>query len=192
MPGQFWTAPLVTQQADGTALNTSVVATSILNAAARMPLPPGPLFWWIGKRIGLRARGRMSNIVTTPGTLTLDFRLGPTSNIIVWNGGAMQLNAVAKVNLPWALDLELTCRSIGNGVLATLVGMGRFQSECVVGSPLPAAGGSGSFLLPVTNPAAGTGFDSTVQSIADLFATFSISNAGNGIQTTEYELIEKN
>ena len=192
MPGQFWTAPLVTQQGDGPALNTSIVATSILLGAAKVPLPPGPNFWWIGKRIGIKAKGRLSCIVTTPGTLTLDFRLGPTSNIIVWNGGAFNLNVVAKVSVPWELDLEVTCRSIGNGVLATLYGIGRFTSEAVVGSPLPTVGGAGALLLPVTNPAAGTGFDSTVQTIGDLFATFSISNVGNAIQTTEYEMIERN
>jgi hypothetical protein len=56
--------------------------------------------------LSIRAAGRVSNIVTTPGTLTLDVRIGPTSNIIVANGGAMALNTVAKANVPWWLEWD--------------------------------------------------------------------------------------
>ena len=52
----------------------------------------------------------------------------------------------------------------------------------ISGSPLPTVGGSGILLLPTATPVVGTGFDSTVSNVMDMFGTWSISNA-NSIQT---------
>lgn len=175
-------------QTDGTALNTSTTATSIIPAAARFTLPSN-FFWVPGKAIRIKAMGRVSNIVTTPGTLTLDVRFGTVATpIVVFNGGAMQLNAVAKTNVTWWLETILTCRTIGSGTAATMLGIGQWSSEAVVGSPLPSAGGAGQLNMPASAPAVGTGFDSTITNVVDLFATFSISNAANSIQLHEYTL----
>jgi hypothetical protein len=191
MPSQGWTQALMVMPADGTAVANTVTPTSILNAAGKVPLPPY-FFDRIGKGVRITAQGRISNIVTTPGTLTLDIRMGPTSNIIVATSQAMQLNAVAKTNISWWLEWTLTCRSIGNGVLATLMHQGMWQSESVVGSPVPSAGGVGCFNIPASAPAVGTGFDSTVSMIVDVFATFSIANAGNSIQCHQFKMIDDN
>lgn len=182
-----WGETLITAQVDGTALNTSTTATSILPPAARFTLPSN--FFSIGKALRLKAMGRVSNIVTTPGTLTLDVRFGTVATpIIVFNGGAMQLNAVAKVNVTWWLEAILTCRAIGNGTSANMIGVGQWTSESVVGSAVPASGGAGCFNLPASAPAVGTGFDSTATQVVDLFGTFSISNVGNAIQVHQYTL----
>jgi hypothetical protein len=170
---------------DGNALNTSTTATSLLGAsgsaasASRVTLPAG-FFSWPGKMLKVTAMGRISNIVTTPGTLTLDVRLNA---VVAFNGGAMSLNAVAKTNVSWLLEIYLTCRAIGNGTNATLMGQGRFTSESVVSS---AAGLPNSLLLPASAPAVGTGFDSTVAQVLDLFGTWSISNAANSIQVHQF------
>lgn len=41
---------------------------------------------------------------------------------------------------------------------------------------------------PATAPAVGTGFDSTAAAALDLWAGFSISNSGNGIQIQQYHV----
>lgn len=184
MFGQTFEEQLVSQQQDGTALTASVTATSILHGTGKIKIPAGYLYR-VGQTLRLRAAGRVSNIVTTPGTLTLDLRLGPTNNIVVANGGAMSLNAVAKTNVPWVLDWLLTLRSIGASTAATWMHQGSWLSESVVGSPLPTAGGAGVAMLPNAAPAVGTGFDSTVDNLFDLFATWSLSNA-NSIQTHQF------
>jgi hypothetical protein len=185
---QGWAETLISSQIDSTALTNTVTPTSILPPAARFTLPAN-FFSAIGKTMRIKAFGRVSNIVTTPGTLTLDVRFGTIATpIVVFNGGAMQLNAVAKTNVTWYLEALLTCRSIGNGTLATMIGAAQWTSEAVVGSPLPAAGGAGCFNLPASAPAVGTGFDSTTTNVVDLFGTFSIANAGNSIQTHGYAL----
>jgi hypothetical protein len=128
--------------------------------------------------------GVVSNIVTTPGNLTLDVRMGPTSNIVVFNGGAVALNAAAKVNVPFRLDVLLTCRAVGSGTSANLYGTGILTSESVVGAT------AGTALPAGLAAGVGTGFDSTATTVVDLFGTFSISNAGNGITVQEYTIEE--
>lgn len=177
---QTWQETLITAQVDGTALTASTTATSILPPAAKYTLPTN--FFSVGKMIQIMAYGRMSNIVTTPGTLTLDVRFGAST--VMLPGGAMALNTTAKTNVSWRLEAILTCRTIGNASVATLFGMGEFTSESVVGS---AAGVANSIMLPATAPAVGTGFDSTATQVVDLFATWSLSNA-NSIQVHEYAL----
>ena len=175
-----WQETLVTGQVDGTALGNSTTATSIIPAAAKYTLPAN--FFSIGKRLRLTISGRISNIVTTPGTLTLDVRLGP---VVAFNGGAVSLNTTAKTNVTFEAVIDLTCRAIGNGTSANLIGSGRLTSESVVGA---AAGTTLTAMLPASAPAAGTGFDSTAAQTVDVFGTWSIANAGNTITVHEYTL----
>jgi hypothetical protein len=182
MSRQGWAESLITAETDGPALS-GTAAASILPTGAKYVLPNN--FFDVGKKLRLHMWGRVSNIVTTPGTLTLDVRLN-TTPIIVFTGGAMQLNAVAKTNVSWEAIISLTCRAIGNGTTANLMGEGRWTSESVVGSPLPSAGGSGSLLMPASAPAVGTGFDSTAANQVDVFGTFSLT--GNGLTLHQYVL----
>jgi hypothetical protein len=185
MPG--FQSTLVEAQGDGTAFSTSTAETSLLTGAAascKIPLRGGYIYR-IGQRFMVRATGRMSNIVTTPGTLTLRFKLGPTANIAVATSSAISLNTTAKTNVGWYLDLGLTVRSIGASTSATLFAQGSFQSESIVGS---AAGIANGVLFQASAPAVGTGFDSTVANQIDLTAQFSISNAGNGMQLHTFAL----
>lgn len=188
MSTQGWQETLITAQVDGTALASSTAATSLLPPAARYALPSN-FFAVIGKRIRITARGRISTVVTTPGTLTLDIRLGTT---VVFNGGAMNLNVTAQTNASWLFEAELLCRSIGASTTATLIGVGSFTSRAIIGSAAVAAGGVTVTPLPDTAPAVGTGFDSTVTNYVDLFGTWSVSNAANSIQVHQYSLESMN
>lgn len=179
-----WLGQIIEAVADGTALSNSTVETGIVPAYCKWILDAG-FFKRPGDEIIVEAAGRVSNIVTTPGTLTLKLKLG---SIAVWDSGAIQLNAVAKTNVPWHLRVPLTCRAVGSGTTANLLGIGEFQSESIVGSPAPTAGGNGSLLVPVGAPVVGAGFDSTAAQTLDLTATFSIANAGNAIQCHQFRL----
>jgi hypothetical protein len=179
---QTWQETLVSQQIDGPTL-TAAAAASCLAPAARITLPNN--FFSIGKMLKVTAAGRISTVVTTPGTARFDVRLGGT---VVFDSNAMSLNTVAKTNVGWLLELLLTCRSIGNGSLATIIGQGTWTSEAVIGSPLPTVGGSGSFMLPFNAaPAVGAGFDSTSALSVDLFFTQTVAT---GSLTTHQLKIE--
>lgn len=177
---QGWQETLITQQVDGTALSNSTTATSIIAPAAKFTLPAN--YMAIGRTLRITARGRISNIVTTPGNLTLDVRFG---SVVVFNGGAIALNTTAKTNVTWSLVLELTCRAIGASTSANMMGIGTLISESLSGA---ASNFDSVTNLPVSAPAVGTGFDSTTAQTVDLFATFSVANSGNSIQSHQYIL----
>lgn len=132
----------------------------------------------------ISACGRLSNIATTPGTLTLDVRMGA---VIAFNGGAMQLSTTVHTTLPIWIEILLTCRAIGTGTSTTLMGQGRATSQ---GLSLTAVADStttpATLLMPNTAPAVGTGFDNSIVNTVDMFATFSINNIGNLFQLHQY------
>jgi hypothetical protein len=105
----------------------------------------------------------------------LDLRLGPSGTIVVFDSGALNLNTVAKVTVPWKFECMLTCRAVGIGTTSNLFGIGEFRSEAVVGSPLPTVGGNGSLLAPVGTPAVGGGFDNTAANAVDWFFTQTVA-----------------
>lgn len=185
---QTYRATLISQAVDGAAYTASTTPTSILHATAKYEFPNNSL--QIGDRLLVRAHGRITNVATTPGTLTLEVRMGPTSSIAVASSGAMALNVVAKTNVPWILEWELTLRAAGSSTAANFMHQGKWISESVVGAPLPSAGGAGVHMLPNSAPAVGTGYDSTGKNILDLYATWSINNA-NSIQVHGFELISE-
>jgi hypothetical protein len=170
---QTWSNPLVVALSDGPTL-TAAAAASCLPTPAVYTLPNG-FFYNTGKMLRIRAQGRISCAVTTPGTARFDIRLG-ASAIIAFDTGAMNLNVVAKTNVGWDLNLLLTARTIGSSTTATILGQGTWTSEAVVGSPLPTAGGSGVFTLPYnTAPVVGAGFDSTSALKVDMFYTQTVA-----------------
>ncbi len=107
---QQWMQSVVSSQVDGTALTNSTSATSILPAGAKVTLPPN-FFTYIGQKWSVKAGGRISTVVTTPGTLTLDLRLG---SVIVATSSAMTLSTTAKTNVTWVLSWSMDLRSSGS------------------------------------------------------------------------------
>lgn len=165
--------------ADGAALASSTTQTSLLPGSAKeFTLGAGRLK--VGDVIAFLFSGRISTVVTTPGTLALALRLG---SVDVFASGAMTLNTTAQTNVHWMLEGELVVRATGTGTSTTLFPKGcRFKSHAVIGSPAPTAGGAGEHLLPYnTAPAVGSGFDFSVSQLIDLMATWSVSNASNSI-----------
>lgn len=177
MSMQGWVELLAVSATDGPALSNTITATSILVATAK-PVLPAQYFDKAGKMIRIRAKGRFSTVVTTPGTFTFDIRFGTT---VVFTGGAMALNTAAQTNATFDLDISLVCRSIGSGTTATVMGIGNFSSRAVIGSGVAGTGSAGELLLPDTAPAVGTGFDSTTAQTIDMFGTWSVASASNSI-----------
>lgn len=183
-----WFGQLIQAVGAGPSLSNSSAETSILPDYCKWVLEAA-FFNRPGDELFLELAGRISNIVTTPGTLTLKVKFG---SIAVWNSGAISLNIVAKTTVPWKLHVPLTCQAAGSGTAATLIGIGDFQSESIIGSPANSAGGNGSLLVPVGAPAVGSGFDSTAAQTLDVTATFSIANSGNLLQLHQGRIISPN
>lgn len=173
------------QQASATLFTTYTTAKTVINPQALWTMPSNYLF--IGRKLRVRAQGAISNIVTTPGTINFQIKVG---SVAAFDTGAIQLNATAHTTLPFWLDIEATCRSVGSGTAATLMGQGRITGLMFTrtAGQTDDAQGHQTLLVPQTNPAVGTGFDSTIANIVDLWAGFSISNAGNGVRIDQYSL----
>lgn len=168
---------LASASADGLALTNSVVATSIMPASAIATLAAGTL--QIGSLIKVSLRGRISTLVTTPGTLTLDLRLG---GVVASAFGAVALNIVAQVNAHWEATFMAVVRAVGTGTAANALCTGNFTSRAVIGSPAVGVGGIGEIMLPDTAPAVGIGFDTSLALVINCFATWSVASASNSIQ----------
>ncbi len=185
MSMQTWQETLVTAQAAGPTLVNSTTATSILPTASKIILPSN-FFSSPGRAVRIKLAGQVSNIVTAPGNLTLDFRLG---SVVAFNGGAMLLSTTAHTNVPWVAEILLTCRSVGSGTSATLIGQGSATSQALsLTTVADSTTTPATLLLPNTAPAVGTGFDSTASQQIDVFATFNTANAGNGLTLQQFIL----
>ena len=179
-----WVENISQAQADGTALVSSTTLTSILPSGSRITLPAG-FFDVPGRALRVVATGRISTLATSPGALSMQFRLG---SVAVFSSGSMTLNTTAQTNATWMLDLVLVCRSTGTGTSATLMGVGKWASRAVVGSGASGSTGVGTLLLPDTAPVVGTGFDSTASQIIYLLAQWGTSSASNSIQLHTFSL----
>jgi hypothetical protein len=167
---QGWQETLVTAQGDGTAL-TAAARASAIPAAAKYTLPAN-FFSAIGKSLRITAHGRISCAVTTPGTARFDLAFGGN---VVADTQAMNLNIVAKTNVPWFLQMILTCRAIG--AAANLMQGGFWLSEAGILTALPTVGpGPGGFVVPYnTAPVVGANFDSTASQLVDFFFTQTVA-----------------
>lgn len=177
MSNQTWQETLVSASGDGAALSNSVAATSIVPTQARVTLAANKI-WYPGQMLKVTAQGRISNIVTTPGSLTFLLKFGATT---VATTQAIALNATAQTNVTFWLEWLLTCRAAG----AT----GNFMH---VGNAMAVSFGSGAALgtvmIPASAPAVGSNVDLTAGQLVDLQGQFSIANAGNSIQAHMYKL----
>ena len=171
-------------------LATYTTAKSVIDANALVVLPAN--YWYVGRGLLVKVTGAISNIVTTPGLMNFQVKMGPTANIAVFDTGNIQLNATAHTTLPFYLEILMTCRAIGNGTSANFMGLAMTNGLMftrTAGQTDDAQDMQG-IVAPATNPAVGTGFDSTVASILDIWVGFTISNAGNGVRIDQYTAID--
>jgi hypothetical protein len=184
-----WVETLTSAQVAGPALSAFTTAVSCLPTPARHTI--GPDDWFIGKMLKVYAMGQISNVVTAQPTFTFEFRLGPTSNIVAFTTGALLCSTTAHTTVPFWLEMLLTCRALGSGTSANLMGQARILSRALIDAGASAditTLGHPELIAPETTPAVGTGFDSNVAQIADLFVACSTSAAGNAIQLQQYAL----
>ena len=158
---------------DGPTL-TAAARASCIPTANRVTLPNN--FFYIGRAIRFLLGGRISCVITTPGTARYDITMGAAGTTIVFDTLALNLNTVAKTTVPWYLDVTLVCRAVGTTTTTTFFPVAAtFCSEALVGSPLPTVGGNGSLNVPVGTPAVGAGMDNTAASILDAFFTQTVA-----------------
>ena len=162
--------------ADGTAV-TAAARTSLTTGAisqnGRPTLPANKLK--IGDVIQLHASGRISSVITTPGTALFDVAVGASLGTAIFSSGAILLDSVAAhTNVGWVLELEGTVRAIGTA--ANIFWDGRWLCEDISGTPAASPKAAAIAVLPwATAPSVGANFDSTVSQLLDLNFTQSVA-----------------
>jgi hypothetical protein len=170
---------LTSQKSAGTLFNTYTTAKSVIKPENVWPFNANILT--VGSKIQVKARGGISNVVTATPTFTFQIMMGA---VAVYSTGAITTNATANTLLPFEFDATLRMDSEGSGTAAKFFGIARVQCDAF-------AAGSVSRLWPTTSPAVGNGYDSTIANNLDFFVGISASNAGNGIQIYDYEVLQQ-
>ena len=166
-------APLAIGTGDGPTL-TAAAAATCLPVTAKMTFPPNSI--QVGSTFRITAQGRISCVVTTPGTARFDIRLGST---VIFDTGALNLNIVAKTTLPWWLDIFLTCRTAGSS--GNFFGFGKWTSEAYINTAVATTGPAPGSVIssvsggPETAPAVGSNVDLTASNTFDMFFTQTVA-----------------
>jgi hypothetical protein len=187
-----WQETLITAQVDGTAVANSTTRTTLLPPQAVFTLKPN-FFDTIGKQLLIKATGRISLPASaTTARFDINFLDSAAVNVIgVADSGVMSLNTAGKTNVNWMLEFLMTARIIG--AVAQLQFQGRWESEAVIGSPVPTAGGSGFFTLPFNAaPGLGAAFNSALSQQVDLRFTQNTLGTPPSVQLHQYSLIALN
>lgn len=180
---QSFQETLVCSAGAGPQLSNSTTATSLLKTSDVITLPPC-FFDRVGKALRISGMAEVSNVVTTPGTLTIDVRLGA---VIAYTSSAMQMSTTAHTSLPLFFQILLVCRAIGSGTSANIMGIGKYTGQVLVnGASADSTVTMGTLISPATAPAVGTGFNSTSSNTLDLFGKFSVSTNPTNITLHQY------
>ena len=166
---------LASINADGTALTAAARASALQGAGGKQglfTLPPNKLR--VNDQLILRATGRISCVVTTPGTARFDLSAG-VAGTAFFDTLAMPLNIVVKTNVSWILDVVGTVRAIGNA--GNIFWQGCWLSEASILTALPATGpGPGGQNVPYnTAPVVGANWDMTIATIIDFNFTQTVT-----------------
>jgi len=105
---QGWEESLDTIIADGTQISNSVAETIVcpdFNIPAYYMAP--------GRTLRLWAFGVCSNVVTTPGTLTMRVRWGGVAGVVLVASAAQGMDTTARTNALWLLEIVIVCRTVG-------------------------------------------------------------------------------
>lgn len=180
---------LVSAQIDGPAL-TAAAAATCLPAQARYTFPANT-FDTIGKQLIIRASGRITSLITTPGTARFDVRLGGT---VIFDSLAILLDTVAAhTNVGWMLEILLTLRTVGAAAApaaANFIGQGLWYCEDILGTPATAPKGALQAMLPWNSaPAVGSNVDPTTALALDLFFTQTAATGSMTLHQYQAELV---
>jgi hypothetical protein len=131
----------------------------------------------------------VSNLITAQNQFTFSLKMG---SVVAWSSGAIACNTAAHTLLPAKLVVDLLLTSTGSGTNAHFTGVGALSGVMwsMAAGADPTTGNN--IMCPITAPAEGTGFDSTIANILDFFIGCQTSNAGNSIIVYNYYVEDLN
>lgn len=175
MSRQFWNEAVEWASASGAAISNST------SEALIMPVISIPAnYLKDGRLLRFTLRGKLSNIVTSPGTLRFRVRLGGLSGTLVADSGAVNLNTTAQTDIMFEICGELHVRT--NGSSGTVLSMA-VASVARLATDVPMFMGSAGATAPATATV-----DLTASQDLAVTAQFGTANAGNTLTGMMYYL----
>lgn len=182
MGAQGWQECLDSTVADGTQVSNTVTETIVC------PDFSIPAFYMLPQRtIRITAFGLVSNVVTTPGTLTFTIRWGGVAGVILSQSPAIALDTTARTNYPWWMQVHIVCRTSGSS--------GTFMSGGYVLTPDTLSTTSTNLLPQLMTSAGGPAanaavtVDTTIAKLLSVTAKFSVSTNPTNL-TCQQRIIE--
>jgi len=169
----YYTSPLLIDVADGTQILNSTAETII---ASDFTFSANDNRLYQGAAFNIRAWFDVSNVVTTPGTLTLRIRWGGVAGTVLATTGAIALSATARTTYAGSLDADLTFRSVGSAGSAFCMGRAFLNNVPVAADSLP----QGIYTLGsggANAPAVASSLDTTTAKALSVTAQFSVNTA---------------
>jgi hypothetical protein len=109
---QSWEETLYSPPADGAAV-TNTTTETIMVPNFTWP-NAGPHQWYVGKRVRYTLWGRVSTVVTTPGTETFRLRWGGVAGTLLVTSKAQRPAVTVQTNKAGIVSFDLQCRAIGS------------------------------------------------------------------------------
>ncbi len=181
MAAPFYVAVLASNRATGPVISTWTTAVSVINRADVIQLPLNALY--VGAKFRIRVAGVLSNIITTPGTITFQVMMGA---VIAWASGAIQMSTAANTTLPLVLEIVLRVTAVdATSTACTILGQGHVKGlNLTIGAGANPTVTDTIAMLPAVAPVNGTAFASDATENLDLFVGFSLS--GNVFTVNDY------
>lgn len=173
----YYHSPLVIDVADGTQVAATTTETIISPdytfSASDSRIYQGAMF-------NVRCWFDVSNVVTTPGTLTLRLRWGGVAGVVLASTGAIGMSTTARANYSGSLDADLVWRAIGSAGSAFCMGLATLNNVPVAADSAPQSlytlGSAGANV-----PAVVGSLDTTIAKALSVTAQFSVATAGTQI-----------
>lgn len=164
MSMQSWVETIFSQGA-GSALTAASEALLVTDVS----IPAG--YMYPGRTLHLQLTGKASNVVTTPGTLTVRLRWGGLAGTVLVASAAMTQNVAAQTDKTWTLDAYVRC--LTDGATGTFLSWGvMHRGNCAVA----AASDLVPDMLPASSNAAVT-VDTTAAKLLSVTAQPSLGTA---------------
>jgi hypothetical protein len=169
----YYTSPLVVSIADGAQILNTVTETII---APNLAFGANDNRIYQGAAFNIRAWFDVSNVVTTPGTLTLRVRWGGVTGTVLASTGAVVLSSTARTSYAGSIDADLIVRSIGSAGSMFCQGRAYLNDVPVAADSLPQGiytmGSAGANV-----PAVVASLDTTTAKDLAVTAEFSVATA---------------
>lgn len=183
MGANNWVETLDSITTNGTQISNTVSETIVC------PDFSIPAYYMVPNRtIRIVASGVMSNVVTTPGTLTMRVRWGGVAGTVLLASAAQGLDTTARTNSLWMLEAWVVCETAGSSgtFMSTGIFMGNVLSSTAA-NLLPALLGSAGAPLASGNVAVTA--DTTTAKLLSVTAQFSVATSPTNL-TCQVRLIQ--